>query len=139
MFIQRMKMRRTHFYLTITRRIFHVNQINCFCFLQLTFGNYIAVDEAVRYTPHPDDPTKTLLTQEAVVTVRGVPLTNYMEDLLASKISFNASKVSDLLFSSSLYTQLSKNSTKSNIIINYYFYELFSFTIRATQIDNPNV
>ncbi|XP_011693459.1 PREDICTED: protein slowmo isoform X2 [Wasmannia auropunctata] len=58
----------------------------------LTFGNYIAVDEAVRYTPHPDDPTKTLLTQEAVVTVRGVPLTNYMEDLLASKISFNASK-----------------------------------------------
>ncbi|KYN36322.1 Protein slowmo like protein 2 [Trachymyrmex septentrionalis] len=58
----------------------------------LTFGNYFAVDEAVRYTPHPDDPTKTLLTQEAVVTVRGVPLTNYMEDLLASNISFNASK-----------------------------------------------
>ncbi|XP_070151195.1 protein slowmo isoform X2 [Polyergus mexicanus] len=58
----------------------------------LTFGNYIAVDEAVRYTPHPTDPNKTLLTQEAVVTVRGVPLTNYMEDLLASKISFNASK-----------------------------------------------
>lgn len=58
----------------------------------LTFGNYIAVDEAVRYTPHPNDPGKTLLTQEAVVTVRGVPLTNYMEDLLASKISFNASK-----------------------------------------------
>jgi len=61
--------------------------------LQLTFGNYIAVDEAVRYTPHPNDSNKTLLTQEAVVTVRGVPLTNYMEDLLASKISFNANKV----------------------------------------------
>lgn len=73
------------------------NQINYSCFLQLTFGNYIAVDEAVRYTPHPDDPAKTLLTQEAVVTVRGVPLTNYMEDLLASNISFNACKVSDLL------------------------------------------
>ncbi|XP_011342102.1 protein slowmo isoform X2 [Ooceraea biroi] len=58
----------------------------------LTFGNYIAVDEAVKYIPHPDDPNKTLLRQEAVVTVRGVPLTNYMEDLLASKISFNANK-----------------------------------------------
>lgn len=73
------------------------DRINYCCFLQLTFGNYIAVDEAVRYTPHPNDPGKTLLTQEAVVTVRGVPLTNYMEDLLASKISFNASKVSNLL------------------------------------------
>lgn len=62
--------------------------------MQLTFGNYIAVDEAVRYVPHPEDSGKTLLTQEAVVTVRGVPLTNYMEDLLTSKISFNASKVS---------------------------------------------
>ncbi|KYM80729.1 Protein slowmo like protein 2 [Atta colombica] len=82
----------------IIHTIFDANQ---FCVSTnentLTFGNYIAVDEAVRYTPHPDDPTKTLLTQEAVVTVRGVPLTNYMEDLLASKISFNASKVSDLL------------------------------------------
>lgn len=88
------------YFLTVTRKIFHdirVDQINYFLFLQLTFGNYIAVDEAVRYTPHPEDPTKTLLTQEAVVTVRGVPLTNYMEDLLASKISFNASKVSNLL------------------------------------------
>lgn len=74
-----------------------IDRIDSSWFLQLTFGNYIAVDEAVRYTPHPEDPTKTLLTQEAVVTVRGVPLTNYMEDLLASKISFNAGKVSDFL------------------------------------------
>lgn len=76
---------------------FSLTQSVIFCFLQLTFGNYIAVDEAVRYTPHPDDPNKTLLTQEAVVTVRGVALTNYMEDLLASKISFNASKVNNFI------------------------------------------
>jgi len=69
------------------------DRMNHCCFLQLTFGNYIAVDEVVRYTPHPSDCSKTLLRQEAVVTVRGVPLTNYMEDLLASKISFNANKV----------------------------------------------
>lgn len=36
----------------------------------LTFCRYIAVDETVKYTPHPSDPTKTLLTQEAVVTVQ---------------------------------------------------------------------
>ncbi|XP_016841865.1 protein slowmo [Nasonia vitripennis] len=58
----------------------------------LTFYNYITVDETVTYTPHPQDTSKTLLTQEAVVKVHGVPLTHYMEDLLTSKISFNAGK-----------------------------------------------
>ena len=62
-------------------------------FLQLTFYNFITVDETVTYKPHPDDDSKTLLTQEAVVKVRGVPLTHYMEDLLTSKISINAGKV----------------------------------------------
>lgn len=36
----------------------------------LTFCQYIALDETVKYTPHPSDPAKTLLTQEAVVTVQ---------------------------------------------------------------------
>ncbi|XP_050362402.1 protein slowmo isoform X2 [Nymphalis io] len=58
----------------------------------LTFCHYIAVDETVKYTPHPSDPAKTLLTQEAVVTVQGVPLSSYMEDLLTNKISLNAGK-----------------------------------------------
>lgn len=58
----------------------------------LTFYNYITVDETVTYTPHPQDVNKTLLTQEAVVKVHGVPLTHCMEDLLTSKISFNAGK-----------------------------------------------
>lgn len=66
--------------------------------LQLTFYNYITVDETVTYTPHPQDNGKTLLTQEAVVKVRGVPLTHYMEDLLASNISFNAGKVGVFLY-----------------------------------------
>jgi folate-binding Fe-S cluster repair protein YgfZ len=60
---------------------------------QLTFCSYIAVDETVSYAPHPQDPSKTLLKQEAVVTVRGVPLTNYVENLLTNKISLNAGKV----------------------------------------------
>ncbi|XP_069698308.1 protein slowmo [Periplaneta americana] len=58
----------------------------------LTFCRYIAVDETVSYAPHPQDPSKTLLKQEAVVTVKGVPLNNYVEDLLANKISLNAGK-----------------------------------------------
>lgn len=58
----------------------------------LSFCRYIAVDETVWYTPHPSDTSKTLLKQEAVVTVQGVPLSNYMEDLLANKISLNAGK-----------------------------------------------
>ncbi|XP_043287813.1 protein slowmo [Venturia canescens] len=58
----------------------------------LSFCNYIAVDETLRYMPDPHDNHKTLLRQEAVVMVRGVPLTHYMEDLLTSKISLNAGK-----------------------------------------------
>ncbi|CAH0404832.1 unnamed protein product [Chilo suppressalis] len=58
----------------------------------LSFCRYIAVDETVRYTPDPTDPSKTLLKQEAVVTVQGVPLSSYMEDLLTNKISLNAGK-----------------------------------------------
>lgn len=58
----------------------------------ITFGKYIAVDEVLRYTPHPTDPSKTLLRQEATVVVNGVPLNNYMEDILTKSISTNAGK-----------------------------------------------
>lgn len=60
--------------------------------INLTFCRYIAVDETLKYVPHPTDSSKTLLKQEAVVTVQGVPLTNYMEDILTNKISLNAGK-----------------------------------------------
>lgn len=60
--------------------------------INLTFCRHIAVDETLTYTPDPSDPSKTLLKQEAVVTVKGVPFYNYMEDLLANKISLNAGK-----------------------------------------------
>ena len=60
--------------------------------INLTFCRHVAVNETLRYVPHPSDPTKTLLKQEAVVTVKGVPLNNYMEDLLTNKISLNAGK-----------------------------------------------
>lgn len=60
--------------------------------INLTFCRHIAVNETLKYVPHPSDPNKTLLKQEAIVTVKGVPLNNYMEDLLTNKISSNAGK-----------------------------------------------
>ena len=52
----------------------------------------MSIDERLSYTAHPDDPSKTLLTQEAVVTVRGIPLSSYLEGFLANTISLNANK-----------------------------------------------
>ena len=60
---------------------------------QLSFGSLVAVDEKLTYAPHPEDLSKTLLKQEAVVTVQGLPLSSYFENFLTNKISHNASKV----------------------------------------------
>jgi len=48
--------------------------------------------EHMSYLPHPDSPDKTLLRQETLVTVRGVPLTSYMESLIVNTVDANASK-----------------------------------------------
>lgn len=48
--------------------------------------------EKLTYTPHPSDRNATLLKQEAVVTVHGVPLSSYIEEFISSTISNNANK-----------------------------------------------
>jgi len=58
----------------------------------LSCANFVCVDETLVYQPHPEDPTRTLLEQSAVITVRGVPLGDRMESLMASTISTNAGK-----------------------------------------------
>ncbi|XP_020649167.1 PRELI domain containing protein 3A isoform X2 [Pogona vitticeps] len=58
----------------------------------ITLTNLVSVDERLVYTPHPDNPEKTLLTQEAIITVKGVSLSSYLESLMASTISSNARK-----------------------------------------------
>lgn len=60
--------------------------------INLTFCRHISVDEVLSYSPHPTDSTKTLLKQEASVSVHGVPLKHYMEDLITNTISSNANK-----------------------------------------------
>jgi hypothetical protein len=58
----------------------------------VTFGTFLSVDEVLQYAPHPTDPSKTLLKQQATVSVQGVPLSTYMEDVLTKNISFNAGR-----------------------------------------------
>jgi len=71
---------------------------NFLCFrFQLSFGSLVAVDEKLTYQPCPDNVSKTLLRQEAIVTVHGVPLSNYLENILTNNISCNASKVNTVL------------------------------------------
>ncbi|XP_059979021.1 PRELI domain containing protein 3B isoform X1 [Lagenorhynchus albirostris] len=58
----------------------------------ISFTNMVSVDERLIYKPHPRDPEKTVLTQEAIITVKGVSLGSYLEGLMASTISSNANK-----------------------------------------------
>ncbi|GAB6021539.1 hypothetical protein CHUAL_004140 [Chamberlinius hualienensis] len=58
----------------------------------LSLCNYLSVDEKLTYSQHPTNKNCTLLKQEAVVSIRGIPLTNYLEDKMTSTISANANK-----------------------------------------------
>merc|ERR550517_2260583 len=58
----------------------------------LTFCRYVNMEEKMIYTPDPEDVNRTLLRQETVVTVQGVPLTSYMESIIVNTVSSNSSK-----------------------------------------------
>jgi len=61
--------------------------------INLNCTNFVSVDEKLNYKPHPQDPTsRTILEQETVVTVRGVPLIDYCEKLFLSSYETNANK-----------------------------------------------
>uniref|UniRef100_A0A452HN92 PRELI/MSF1 domain-containing protein n=1 Tax=Gopherus agassizii TaxID=38772 RepID=A0A452HN92_9SAUR len=63
------------------------------CSTNITLTNLVSVDERLVYMPHPENPEKTVLTQEAIITVKGVSLSSYLESLMANTISSNARKV----------------------------------------------
>ncbi|XP_036730830.1 PRELI domain containing protein 3A isoform X4 [Balaenoptera musculus] len=63
------------------------------CSTNITLTNWVSVSERLVYTPHPEDPGRTVLTQEAVITVKGISLGSYLESLMANTISSNAKKV----------------------------------------------
>ncbi|KAG7168537.1 slowmo-like, partial [Homarus americanus] len=63
----------------------------------LTFSSTVSMDERMVYSPDPTDCEKTILRQETIITVKGVPLTSYMEDYLLNSISTNSFKVEELM------------------------------------------
>ncbi|XP_051879977.1 PRELI domain containing protein 3A isoform X1 [Pristis pectinata] len=63
------------------------------CSSNITLSNLVSVDERLIYRPHPENPEKTILTQEAIITVKGVILSSYLEGLMANTISANAGKL----------------------------------------------
>merc|ERR1712108_134677 len=68
----------------------------------MSFCNVVNMEEKMTYTPDPEDPDRTLMKQETVVTVQGVPLTSYMEGIIVNTVSSNSSKCRALSLSSSL-------------------------------------
>jgi len=58
----------------------------------LTFCSYVNMEEKMTYSADPEDRDKTLLRQEMIVTVQGVPLTSYMEGVIVNTVSNNSSK-----------------------------------------------
>jgi hypothetical protein len=56
----------------------------------LTFNNIINVDEKLVYSIHPENSEKTILKQEAVITVQNVPLTDYLENTFVNTMTKNA-------------------------------------------------
>ncbi|XP_019403750.1 PREDICTED: PRELI domain containing protein 3B [Crocodylus porosus] len=58
----------------------------------ISFTNLVSVDERLIYKPHPHAPEKTILTQEAIISVKGVSLSSYLEGLMENTISSNANK-----------------------------------------------
>ncbi|KAL7875137.1 hypothetical protein SRHO_G00061070 [Serrasalmus rhombeus] len=62
------------------------------CSTNITLTNLVSVDERLVYRPHPENPDVTILTQEAIITVKGVSLSSYLEGLMAISMSANARK-----------------------------------------------
>ncbi|XP_057686654.1 PRELI domain containing protein 3B-like [Corythoichthys intestinalis] len=58
----------------------------------ISFTNLVSVDEKLTYKPHPHHPDKTVLTQEALISVKGVSLSSYLEGLMANTMTVNAGK-----------------------------------------------
>lgn len=58
----------------------------------VTFGSFLSMDEVLQYEPLKSDPSKTLLRQQATVSIEGVPLNRYMEEVLTKNIHNNANR-----------------------------------------------
>jgi hypothetical protein len=91
-----------------------------------TLNNIISIEEKLVYSVHPQDTSKTVLKQEALITVQNLPLVHYMENLLVSTIHSNAHKgrqaieyiihrMSDMKDEAEKSVEAIKNSAKNNV------------------------
>jgi len=58
----------------------------------LNCTNFVDISESMVYKPNPQDRDKTLLEQSAQITIKGVPLADYCENLMVSTWGKNAQK-----------------------------------------------
>ncbi|XP_037666329.1 PRELI domain containing protein 3B-like [Choloepus didactylus] len=63
----------------------------------ISLTNMVSVDERLTYKLHSQDLEKTVLTQEAIITAKGVSLSSYLGGLTASTISSNANEVREVM------------------------------------------
>jgi hypothetical protein len=71
------------------RKTFRLKSRNLNC------TSFVSVDETLEYKADPSDANKTHLAQTAVVTMKGIPLIDYCENLMTQTIHNNASKGRD--------------------------------------------
>ncbi|XP_060777301.1 PRELI domain containing protein 3A isoform X1 [Neoarius graeffei] len=88
------------------------------CSTNITLTNLVSVDERLIYRPHPENPDlkcrlavvpSTILTQEAIITVKGLSLSSYLEGLMALTMTANARKGWDAI------EWIIKNTERENI------------------------
>ncbi|KAH9409742.1 PRELI-like [Tyrophagus putrescentiae] len=58
----------------------------------VSFCNEISIIEQLTYKPHPADESKTVMTQETLIEVHGIPLSSYFEEFVYKDIAKNALK-----------------------------------------------
>jgi len=63
----------------------------------LNCTNFVDINETLIYKPNPQDSSKTMLEQSALITMKGVPLTDYCENLMVSTWDNNAIKGRDAM------------------------------------------
>ncbi|CAL4210632.1 unnamed protein product, partial [Meganyctiphanes norvegica] len=63
----------------------------------VTFASTVSMDERLVYSPDPSNEDQTVLRSETIITVHGVPLTDYMESFLINSVSRNSFKGRDAL------------------------------------------
>lgn len=100
--------------------------------INITFCKFLSIDENLYYKPHPTDSTKTLLQQDATVSVEGIPLSHYMEEVLTNSISSNAGKGRVALewVIDKINTEVSgafQVYILFSVYFNYYYYYLIAF------------